>query len=306
MGQKELIYQHASNFQAFIGMKHIERELQNSEGTLQQLLEKGEIDKIDIKIGDHILVEDTILRMKSLIDVEVTREKETTQIEKNKPNRAQMMVETKFSKQLILKKQFTLDEGFFIGCCLLPSGLIVFADYDNARVKIFQSNCFPSSQIIFHGRGIVCDVEVINENQVTVFNTESQTISIIDIDSIGMKVLKTLKIKSCVSGITHYDGSIFFCVPDKGIMKIKIKTGKIKKRLFVNSHIDTDGERICYTCPDVNTVTILDFDFHVIFLYNENTILEGPIGLSMDLHQNVYLYQEMEINVKFFSVNMMG
>ena len=291
MGQKEIIKKHASNFQTFIGTKQMERLVHESEETLQKLSKKGDMDKTEMEIKENNNVEETIFGIQFLGEIREIREKITLPMDREKPNRGQVMVETTFPKQLTLKHQFTLDDGYYTGCCTLPSGLIVFVDNEQKKVKILQSNGSLKSSVSFEGRGVK-DVTIINDNHVAVSNSDSRIISIIDVDK--GKVIKTLQTKSEVRGITHCNGHMYFCVPGNGIMKIQIESEKIyevhnDKTVDYNSHIDTDGNRICYNWFSKETITVLDSDYRVIFTYRDQNIMEFPIDISMDQHQNMFV-----------------
>lgn len=101
--QKDLVKEHASNIQTFMGIKQIEKKIQDSKGTLHKLSEEGAMNKIEINLEKDSFVEDTLFGMKSLGEVKVKRDKVTKQIDEDKHNTAQMMVEAGFSHQLILK-----------------------------------------------------------------------------------------------------------------------------------------------------------------------------------------------------------
>lgn len=298
---EEITKKHASNFQAFIGTKLMERKVRETEDTLQMLSEKGELNNIEIEIKNDN-DEGTIFGMTLLGDIKIMK-KNSVSIEKDKANRGQAIVEQRFPKQLTLNQQFTLNAGgSYTGCCILSNGLMVAANNDKGVVKILQSNGSLKTLVSLHGG--VYDIALMNENYVAVSNPKSQTISIIDTEN--SKVIKTLQTKSYIRGITHSDGHLLCCVPRKGIIKVNIESEKIDEvhddhTVDIHSHIDTDSNRICYTCYYKDTITILDQDYRVKFIFNDDNILTGPYDLSIDQHQNIFVCNYMNHNLLLIS-----
>lgn len=92
-------------------------------------------------------------------------------------------------------------------------------------------------------------------------------------------------------GLSHSSEQIFFCVSEKGIMKINIQTEKIDKvyddgSVDGHSHINTDGIRICFTSHSKHTITVLGSDNRVISKFEDENLF-SPLGISMDQHQNI-------------------
>lgn len=254
--------------------------------------DKGEMNKTSLEMEEDDTVDDIILGLKSLGEIKVTIEKMTIPVDTDQSNKSQVEVETKFPRRLTFKQQFTLDNGYYTGCCTLPSGLMVFAD--NYDVKIIESNGSLQTSVKFKEKESAHDATVINENYVAISNPDSETIIIIDVDQ--SKAIKTLQIKSEICGITYSDGHIFFCVPEKGIMKVNIKNEKIDKvhddqTVYYHSHIDTYNDRICYTSTSTrnDAITVLGPDYRVIFTFKNDNILFGPYGIAMDQHRNIFV-----------------
>lgn len=204
-----------------------------------------------------------------------------------------MNVETTFPRQLKLMQQFTLSNGWYQGCCILPKGHMVFPNYDNNVVNILHINGSKMPSVSFNKKSF--DVAAINENNVAVSHTHTCTISIIDVDR--SKVINTLKTDHEVWNITHCNDSLIYCIDGKGIGIVNIKTGKSEKvyddkTVYIDSHIDTDGNRICYTCPAHNKITVLNSDYRVILSINDEDLLYYPQGISIDEHQNMFVCSE--------------
>ena len=117
-----------------------------------------------------------------------------------------MLVQTTFPKHVTLKQQFKLSSGFYTGICTMSNGLMVFADNENNEVKIIKPNGSKESSVNFEE--IVYDVTNINVNHVAVSNPDSQTISIINVDS--SKVIKTLRVRNEVRGLVLRVENIIF------------------------------------------------------------------------------------------------
>lgn len=171
---------------------------------------------------------------------------------------------------------------------------MVFAIKGIGEVTLMNRDGTPKSALGFirRRRGGVFGLTRIDEKLMGVSNPEAQTISIINVDSV--KVIKTIQIKSGISGITYSDGNIYFCVPANRIMKVNMETEMINKihhdpTIDNRSVIDTDGNRICYTCYNQSTVTVLDSQGQVLFTFKDNDTMSGPYGISMDEHQNMFV-----------------
>lgn len=296
--QKQLILKYASNLQIFIEIKQTEKEVQDSESTLQNLYREGAMNDIDIEIEETNTLEDTIDEIKSLGENKVFRKKKTTPIDKEDQASAQMTIETFFPNHLTLRQELILTKGEYNGCYILPKGIMVFPNYKNKKVYILNSNSFKKSSVKFEDT--VYDVALINENRVAVSHSYKSKISIIEIKK--SRVIKTLNTNDCPWGITHRDDFLFFCVFSKGIMKINVKTESIDKvyddkSVTVDSHVDIYGNRLCYTCPQNKKLTVLDSNNQLIFTIEDERILSNPWDISLDHHQNIFVCNNKKDNL---------
>lgn len=96
-----------------------------------------------------------------------------------------------------------------------------------------------------------------------------------------------------------------FCVNRVGIKKISIETEKLEKvydeTVNLSSRIDTDGNIICYTCPDEDAVNVLDSGYPVIYTFGNDTILSYIRGISMDHQQNMFVCNSNNNNLLLIS-----
>lgn len=288
--QKESMMIQASNLQAFLAIKEMENIVKKSKENIIDLNNSGKLDHVDIEFCKN-KTENEILKFNSMGDVKIKKSPYTLSFITNKGNEAQAL--SNMSSPVILshQRQFQLEKGRYCGCCLIPTGIMAFADTENHILNLVNADGKPHSKIIFKRENKVYDVTHVDNDLIAVSHSESKKISIVD--SVNNKVLRTLSTRFEPRGIVHTEGDILFCVPYLGIMKINIKDESViviqtDTSVYYNSVITANKSRICYTSRDRDLITVLDHQYIVLFEFKDEKMLKGPFGITMD--QNSYIY----------------
>jgi 6-phosphogluconolactonase (cycloisomerase 2 family) len=127
----------------------------------------------------------------------------------------------------------------------------------------------------------------------------NKCIVIIDIES--KKVMTTSSMDTAIYGIAAIGRTIYYCAWSKGIKKINLNDKSISS--VINSdmsgvyYVATSGDKLYYTKSSTHFVTCFDLHGTTQWEFNDDRVLQGPMGISVDNDGNVYV-------VGFYSNNV--
>ncbi|VDI04911.1 Hypothetical predicted protein, partial [Mytilus galloprovincialis] len=144
-GNQNNIRQHASEFQTFLALKHIEKEVSDKAECIQSVLknEDMKIKTLALEVNKDV---QNICRADCFGSVSVDSKMCKVVIDSKKNKEAQMMVPTVISKcidDIVLSNKMEINlksSGNVRGCAILPNGQMMFCDYDNKRLIGLKSN----------------------------------------------------------------------------------------------------------------------------------------------------------------------
>lgn len=196
-------------------------------------------------------------------------------------------------------------------CCMLPDGRTAFADYLNKIVRIFKTDGSKDFDVTTASNP--CDIAY-NREDTTLIVTSGQSdkqlqcITIIDIQNKQIK--NEIPVAYKYYGVAVKDGKFICCAAGKGIHSINphsksrndtsdIVCDKIPKFCYV----ETFGDKISQTNSTLNSVICYVIRGSEQWSFKDESVLKGPMGISVDNDGNVYVVGKSSRNVVAISAD---
>ncbi|CAG2254827.1 unnamed protein product [Mytilus edulis] len=184
---------------------------------------------------------------------------------------------------------------------MLPDGRMVFTSYHSGYVTIVNQDGSKDFEIKL---GNAFDVIYVGDNIIAVtFGYSSQCISLLDIEL--KNVRKTLNVGSSNDGIAFKDKDLIYCERSQGLQKLSLSDYSVRTIIYSKlsgwSYPTTFNDNIIYTDNKKNTVTCTNLQGQVNWIFQDESILKYPLGLSVDNYGNVYVIGRDSCNVVVIS-----
>ncbi|XP_052090174.1 tripartite motif-containing protein 45-like [Mytilus californianus] len=177
------IKQKASDLQAFLTIKVLEKSLAVEEKNIQSIANSGIVNKVNISCQINQLLQQITASVSKFGEINVSSDPYQLPIQKQKDREAQIMLAVPTRNignlALTLQKRINTKLSDVQGCSLLPKGRMVFSCYEQEKIKVFKSN--GSKDFEINDIGKVVDVVFIGDGCIAVTSGHSNKISIIDI-----------------------------------------------------------------------------------------------------------------------------
>ncbi|XP_071136154.1 uncharacterized protein [Mytilus edulis] len=221
------IKQKASDLQAFLTMKEIEKGLADEEKNIQSIANSGITNKVNISCQISQLLQQITSNVSKFGDINVSSDPCQLFIHNRKDRQAQIMlaVPTRNISNLVLTLQKHIDTKLsdVQDCSLLPKGRMVFSCYEQDKIRVHKSNGSKDYEINDIGKAV--DVVFIGDGCIAVTSGHSNKISMIDIKN--KKVKKLITVNSDNYGAVYKDGHLIYCVREKGLQMISLSDESI-------------------------------------------------------------------------------
>jgi 6-phosphogluconolactonase (cycloisomerase 2 family) len=117
-------------------------------------------------------------------------------------------------------------------------------------------------------------------------------IEIININSTEKE--RRIKSSNLCYGITHHNGVLLWCEEQRGIQMMKLSDGGVTtlvKQINLPhfSYLTTCGDKIYQTNRDTSTVTCYTIKGEKLWEFKDESVLNGPHGVTVDNNSNVYV-----------------
>ncbi|XP_063399118.1 uncharacterized protein LOC134683731 [Mytilus trossulus] len=301
------IKQYASELQAFLALKHIEKEVAANELYIQSMIKSDGANQIEMSWKPNTFL---LSAIKKFGDVVVTENLCKIPILKQKDKQAQMMVTvtpiTIDNLKPVLLQSFDAKLRFIAGCTLLPDCRMVFACSAYKMIKILKPDGSPEFEI--REFGPVFDLALIDDNSVAVtsgYFKDCLQINLIDLKT--KKVNKPLTVNTVNTGVAYIEDKLIYCSGKDGIQIISLNDASIdnvsKTSIPDNSYVAVFRDNIFYTDCNDNSVTCIGFQGNVKWEFKNENVLNAPFGISVDRDGNVYVVGENSNNVVVISPN---
>jgi gas vesicle protein len=292
--------EYASDLQTFLGSKAIEKEVKREEARLMALSKDGSLQQLNLRYNINTKIKDILSTMTTFGSVSIETSPPSVVITTRKDKQAQIMSVIQHSPvksindiKLVLPTIFDIPEGkgsiYITGSIVCPNGKIIFAENHNRRLIILNVDG------TFH-KEIPCslsdpfDVTFLDDTTIAV--SAYSGIEIININS--TKTERRIEIRRPCHGITHHNGVLLWCENQKGIQMMKLSDDRVTTlvkqiNLPYNSYLTTCGDKIYQTNHGTSTVTCYTIQGEPLWEYKDVSVLDGPMGVTVDNNSNVYV-----------------
>ncbi|XP_063399498.1 uncharacterized protein LOC134684146 [Mytilus trossulus] len=309
----ENIKQYATDLQTFIAMKELEKRISSKDQFLQSMVNSENFKDSELSYNPNATMQDLASRIKNFGELKIEKKTCNVVLTRKKDKQAQIMLPHILSRSvdtINLKLLQTINEtGDFVrGCCMLPDGKMAFLHNSGRVVRVFNLN----SKKVFHvnTRTYAFDVAYIShDNTLAVTSGESDTkcITIIDIQSKQIK--KIIPVDSHYYGIAVTpEGKLICSAAGKGIQMINLHNSSITdivrdNQIPVDCYVAIFGDKIYHTNNNSESVTCYDLQGTVEWTFQNERVLGGLVGISVDNDGNVYVVGESSNNVVVISTD---
>ena len=295
------IEMYASNLQTLFAVKKIEKEVATQDRCLQSLVNSDSLNqtKLTYKIDTGLKTLFTSIQKFGEVVVE-SKPCELTFV-RRKDKQAQMMAADISPPmpvekiQLNLKQKITTKETFIRGCSLLPDGRVVLSSNITNTVSFINKDGVELFQIGRDktGSNNYDTVYIKNKNSVAVSSgwRDHRCITIIDI--VSNEVMTTISMDTDIYGMAVRGRTIYYCTDNEGLKMLnlcdKSVRGIINSNMSGVYYVATSGDMLYYTNFNTHTVTCCDLHGTTQWEFNDERVLKGPVGISVDNDRNVYV-----------------
>ncbi|XP_076115468.1 uncharacterized protein LOC143083127 [Mytilus galloprovincialis] len=304
------IKQYASELQTFLALKHIEKDVLVDEQYIQSMVKSDDANQIDFSCQMNPPLQGLISAIQKFGDILVTADPCKIPILKQKDKQAQIMVAV--TPITIDSLAPTLLHTIFPkltsvrGCTFLLDRRMILSCLIKRTVKVFK----PDGSLDFEIRNIgpVFDVTYIGDNKVAVtsgYHKDFRQINLVDLTT--RKVKRTLKVNSINSGVAYSSDKLIYCAGEEGIHMISLNDESItyvtKTKVTSYSYVATFRDKIFYTNCNDDSVTCIDFQGNIQWVFKNANVLKAPYGISLDGTGNVYVVGKRTDNLVVITPN---
>ncbi|XP_071137277.1 uncharacterized protein [Mytilus edulis] len=300
------IKQHATELKTFLTMKDIEKDIIAVEEKFIQTISTSETtNRVNISWQINRSLYLITASLQKFGEVGVSSDPCDVSLQKQKNRQAQIMVALTTRNidnlNLTFKKRLNTDLSNVQGCSLLPDGRIVFSCYKQDKIRVLKSD--GSKDFEISKIGVTFDVVFIGDDDIAVTSGGSETINIIDLKKRKLKTSK--KVNSANEGLTYKDGHLIYCVGEKGLQMISLSdesiTNVVRTELSNFSYVITFADKLFYTNPNDNSVTCCDYHGNILWTFCDTSVLQCPLGISVDNGGKVFVVGRLSYNVVVIS-----
>ena len=297
----EDITKHASDFQAFFGMREVKSNVTEHERFIQSLPDDQKFGQINITCSIDTKIQDILTGVKSFGTIGFQTERSSVSLMRNKTKQAQML--TINDKSLKLKRKVKTGRSKVRGCCVTTTGLMLFSSHSDNRLTIVYGDDLINSVPLNSCFDVVC----IDDTTAAVTSgsfSPAPGISIVNIA--GLSITKFVPLPDKPYGITYYDDSLICCVVNKNLHVLScsedFRISTIPSTATPKySYVVAFAGKICYTSKIQNTINCCLFNGTPVWQFKNEGILEYPRGITVDVKGNLYVVGQHTSNIVIIS-----
>lgn len=297
------IKQHASDLQAFLYVKQLEKDVLVKDKYIQSLIDNNTLKQYSLLYHPNSSLQNFVLNAKTFGHVLFETKLHDIVLNRVKRKQAQISMskieyESIEDINLMLYRKIKKPGGCNFACRLFQDGKMAFM-CGPSGVTILKKD--GSRDIDLQTSHYAHDAVILNESNtlvVTEGGSGSKCISFIDMKDGKLK--KTLHLDSNVYGITRKDAELIYSAGKHGIRKISLLD---QSKLIVKENIPSSGciatfaNNIYHTTDSTNAVTCFDLHGNIQWTFKNEAVLKYPFGLSVDSYGNVFVAGYHSCNV---------
>lgn len=288
----ETIKEHATEMQTFLGMKQLEIKLNKTESDLQSWIKNNSLADTLVSYQLHTslgnISTETTTFGKPLVEIQSCK----LLLRRKKEDQAQLVkvnVEGSFEQitlQLVAKiNTSTTDVS---GCCILPCGKLVVSNYTPSYLIM----CTPDGNIetkITNIMSNIHDVVCIDNETVDVISRLEKNIKLVNVKS--GKTFRNIPTNSSCCGMNYSEGNFIISAVNGELQEIKLENNKTNciSRNVDSVYLATFGNVIYYKKKNTNTIVCQNRQGEILWTFEDETVLIGPRGITVDEYGNVFV-----------------
>ncbi|CAC5374904.1 unnamed protein product [Mytilus coruscus] len=290
------IKQHASDLQAFLVLKHIEKVVSDKEEFIQSVVKSEDVKTKTLSFVVNEKVKN-FARIEIFGSVAVNSKSCEVVVTGNRTQQAQMTVPITVSEcinniKLKNKMEINLQSGLIRGCALLPNGKMMFCFNDVKEIVALNSNGTYDFEIKLHIQP--CDMAYIEaEHAVVVTSGNSSEMVNHIIDLTNRSINKSMKVTSRSYGIAIRNNAIVYCEQGTGIIEMQLndksKKTLVSSRMASFSYVAVHEDKMYYTNRNDHTVACYDIHGNLKWEFKDIKNIKYPQGISVDGNGNLYV-----------------
>ena len=297
----EDITKHASDFQAFFGMREVKSNVTEHEQYIQSISDDQNFTQINITCSIDTKIQDILTGVKSFGSVGFQTERTSISLVRNKNKQAQIL--TIYDKTLTLKRKVKHGGSKIRGCCVTTAGLMLISSYSDNQLTIVYHDDSINKVPVNSSFDVVC----IDDNTAAVTTGNVSSAPGINIVS-RLTITKFVRLPGKPYGITYYDDSLICCVEMKNLHVLScsddFKISTIPNSITASfSYVVAFAEKVIYTNRTQNTIKCCLFNGTPVWQFRNEGILEGPGGITVDGNGNLYVVGEGTSNTVVISAD---
>ena len=307
------IRKYASDLQAYLAVKQIEKEVEAHDTCLQSLVKSHSLNqtKLSFLIDTGLKTIATNIQKFGEIVVE-SKPCELTFV-RRKDKQAQMMIAElsppiPVENILLNQKQKINMKGSRIrGCSLLPDNIMVFSCYNTDIVRFMDKDGIELFEIGKGKTGYYSydTVYIKDNNSVAVSSSDESNSRITIIDLESQEVMTTISIDTTIFGMTVTGGTIYYSAGKHGLKMLNLSDKSVNN--IINSdmsgvcYVATSGDKFYYTNCLKHSVTCCDSHGTTQWTFHYRHGLQSPRGISVDNDGNLYVVGHQSNNLVVIS-----
>ncbi|CAC5395530.1 unnamed protein product [Mytilus coruscus] len=293
----ENIKQNASDLQAFLAFKQLEKDVYLNDEFLQSPFDKHTIKQYSLIYQPNATLQNFVFNVETFGKVLIETKQHDTILTTSKRKQAQMTVKEAKSTSIddiSLKLHMTINGtgNYVFGCCMLPDNKTIFTNhYSNSLRNLKKDGSFDCDLNTSHS---TYDVECINKDTlvVTSGNSSSKCIDIVDIKY--NRVNKNIPLDLFAYAIAGTDGGLFYSGKETGIKMINLQDETVRQivreeKLPEDCYIATFANNIYQTKSTEHFVICHDLKGNRQWTFKKDNVLKYPVGISVDNNGNVFV-----------------
>ncbi|CAC5375060.1 unnamed protein product [Mytilus coruscus] len=278
----------ASELQAFLSMKQIEKTVVPCEQYIQSLFKDRTLEQTTISCSINNKIKKISTRIQSFGKINISKKECDISLVNERERQAQIMVDVSVDNLTLKLIQKINNYGSQVtGCTILPSGKKLFCNYSPARLILVNMDGFIEHTISLETMSAF-DVTHLDRDTVAVTSPIDSCITIVDL--CRQDAIRTFKTYVSCFGITFNNKQLVFCALNKGLQKLDLQndnkiTNVVKFKCSDESYVTSWHDQLYFT--DAKTKAVYCFDTAGEFKWKfelEETI---PGGISINCHGNV-------------------
>ncbi|XP_071136810.1 chromosome partition protein Smc-like [Mytilus edulis] len=295
------IKQNASELQAYLTIKHFEKEISRDEQFIHSIIKSDATNRANISCQFTKSLAQITANIEKFGEINVSSDPCDFSIQKRKQKQAQIIVARPTrhidNLTLTLQKRINTELSNVHGCTLLPDEKMVFSCFRQGNIAVFKSD--GSKDFVINEITRTFDVVYIADDSIAVTSGGLEQINIIDTKN--KKIKKTIQVYSENTGAAYNDGHLIYCIQKKGIQRISLSdesiTNVISTKLSGLAYVTTFCDKLFYTDPANHSVTCCDNHSNILWTFCSKSVLKCPLGISVDNDGNVFVVGRNTNNV---------